>query len=76
VVLQPATANAAMIASISGRFVIFCISIEFLIVIPLTDFGNELRAGKVSWQRNRVCAVRFSSANYATCPASSVRQRP
>jgi hypothetical protein len=49
VVLQPATANAAMIASISGRFVIFFISIEFLIVIPLTDFGNELRAGRVAW---------------------------
>jgi hypothetical protein len=46
VVAHPATANAATIASISGRFVIFCISIEFLIVIPLTDFGNELRAGK------------------------------
>jgi hypothetical protein len=49
VVLQPATANAATIASISGRFVIFFISIEFLIVIPLTDFGNELRAGRVAW---------------------------
>jgi hypothetical protein len=36
VVLQPATANAATMASNSGRFVIFCNSIEFLMVIPLT----------------------------------------
>jgi hypothetical protein len=75
VVLHPAAANVATTASNSGRFIIFSNSIEFLIVIPLTDIGNEGCAFlQYLWQRNRVCAVRLSSTNYATYPAGSVRQ--
>jgi hypothetical protein len=78
VVLHPATANAAATASTSGRLIIFSNCIEFLIVIPLTDFCKRLRACRVSLatKSNRVCAVRFSLTNYATYPAGSVRQRP
>jgi hypothetical protein len=47
VALHPATANAATIASNSGRFIIFSNCIELLMVIPLTDIGNEVRACSV-----------------------------
>jgi len=74
VVLHAATANAATIASSSGRFIILSNGIEFLIVVPLTDEDCAL----VAFLGNEIvyARVRFSLTNYATYPNGSVRQRP
>jgi hypothetical protein len=60
VVLHPAAANVATTASNSGRFIIFSNSIEFLIVIPLTDIGNE-DCALLEFCSNEIVCARYDS---------------
>jgi hypothetical protein len=64
-VLHPATANVPRTASNSGRFIIFCIIIEFLIVIPLTDIRIKYCA-RVELLISEIVCARYDPHRQAT----------